>query len=49
MSNYKKKKSKLISNSKKILNSANENAEFGQFLGIFEKRRNIKDTWEFRN
>ena len=48
MSNY-KKKSKLISNSKKILNSANENAEFGQFLDIFKKRKKIKGTWEFKN
>ena len=45
----KEKKSKLISNGKKLLNSVNENVEFGQFLEIFKKRRKIKDTWEFRN
>ena len=43
------KKSQLISNGLRLLNDVDENKEFGQFLKIFNKRRKIKDTWEFIN
>ena len=43
------KKTELLSKGENLLNSIDENKEFGQFLEIFKKRRKIKDTWEFLN
>ena len=40
---------KLLLNGKKILESVDENKEFNQFFEIIMKRRNIINTWEFKN
>ena len=45
----KQKKSNLLKKGNDLLNSIDENKEFGQFLEIVKKRRKIKDTWEFKN
>ena len=43
------KKSALIKRGSELFNSVNEKEEFDQFLEIVQKRRKIKDTWEFKN
>ncbi len=40
---------KLLLNGKRILDSVDENKEFNQFYEIIKKRRNIINTWEFKN
>ena len=40
---------KLLLNGKKIFESVDENKEFNQFFEIIKKRRNIINTWEFKN
>lgn len=42
-------KEKLLLNGKKILNSIDENKEFEQFFEIIKRRRNIINTWEFKD